>query len=96
MDFRDFPMILGKSGKYEIHPPKLCAGLVAEVPGREDHVDHAHRGRGGVREAALPVRAHLSSGVDEFCFLRPLKKCVGCSAKVGGVVPSHSVCYVVC
>ena len=21
-------MILGKSGKYEIHPPKLCASLV--------------------------------------------------------------------
>ena len=28
MGFRDFPMILGKSGKYEIHPPKLCAGIV--------------------------------------------------------------------
>ena len=28
MDFRDFPRMLGKSGKYEIHPPKLCASLV--------------------------------------------------------------------
>ena len=28
MDFRDFPMFLGKSGKYKIHPPKLCAGIV--------------------------------------------------------------------
>ena len=27
MDLRDFPHILGKSGKYEIHPPKLCASL---------------------------------------------------------------------
>ena len=27
MDFRDFPRFPGKSGKYEIHPPKLCAGL---------------------------------------------------------------------
>ena len=27
MDFHDFPRILGKSGKYEIHPPKLCASL---------------------------------------------------------------------
>ena len=27
MDFRDFPKIIGKSGKYEIHPPKLCAPL---------------------------------------------------------------------
>ena len=31
MDFRDFPMILGKSGKYEIHPPKLCAGLQEQM-----------------------------------------------------------------
>ena len=31
MDFRDFPMILGKSGKYEIHPPKLCASLVLSI-----------------------------------------------------------------
>ena len=28
MDFHDYPMILGKSGKYEIHPPKLCAGIL--------------------------------------------------------------------
>ena len=27
MEFQDFPMFLGKSGKYEIHPPKLCAGI---------------------------------------------------------------------
>jgi len=27
MDFHDFPMFLGKSGKFEIHPPKLCASL---------------------------------------------------------------------
>ena len=27
MEFQDFPRILGKSGKYEIHPPKLCASL---------------------------------------------------------------------
>ena len=27
MEFKDFPMFLGKSGKYEIHPPKLCASL---------------------------------------------------------------------
>ena len=27
MEFKDFPMFLGKSGKYEIHPPKLCAGM---------------------------------------------------------------------
>ena len=26
-EFKDFPMFLGKSGKYEIHPPKLCASL---------------------------------------------------------------------
>ena len=30
MDFHDFPKILGKSGVYFIHPPKLCAGL-AEI-----------------------------------------------------------------
>ena len=29
MEFQDFPTFLGKSGKYEIHPPKLCASLVA-------------------------------------------------------------------
>ena len=28
MEFKDFAMILGKSGKYEIHPPKLCASLI--------------------------------------------------------------------
>ena len=27
MEFKDFPRFLGKSGKYEIHPPKLCASL---------------------------------------------------------------------
>ena len=27
MESKDFPMFLGKSGKYEIHPPKLCASL---------------------------------------------------------------------
>ena len=31
MDFRDFPTILGNSGKYEIHPPKFCAGLVCDT-----------------------------------------------------------------
>ena len=36
MDFHDFPMILGKSGKYENHPPKLCASLLsAEVEPRQ-------------------------------------------------------------
>ena len=29
MDFHDFPRILGKSGVYLIHPPKICAGLCA-------------------------------------------------------------------
>ena len=31
MDFHDFPLFLGKSGKYESHPPKLCAGLSQTV-----------------------------------------------------------------
>ena len=34
MDFHDFPMILGKSGKYEIQPPELCASLLSPLPGR--------------------------------------------------------------
>ena len=32
MEFQDFPMILGKSGRYEIHPPKLCASPNAQAP----------------------------------------------------------------
>ena len=28
MEFQDFPRFLGNSGKYELHPPKLCAGLL--------------------------------------------------------------------
>ena len=28
MEFQDFPMFLEKSGKYEINPPKLCAGIL--------------------------------------------------------------------
>ena len=28
MEFQDFPRFLGKSGKYEIHLPKLCAGII--------------------------------------------------------------------
>ena len=27
IEFQDFQLFLGKSGKYEIHPPKLCARL---------------------------------------------------------------------
>ena len=33
MDFHDFLMFLGKSGKFEIHPPKLCASLGPNVSG---------------------------------------------------------------
>ena len=27
MEFKNFPRFIGKSGKYEIHSPKLCAGI---------------------------------------------------------------------
>ena len=33
MDFHDFPRFLGKSEKYEIHPPKLCASLARNSDG---------------------------------------------------------------
>ena len=37
MEFHDFPRFLRKSGKYEIHPPKLCAGLYStHDPARSD------------------------------------------------------------
>ena len=39
MNFRDFPMILGKFGKYEIHPPKLCASLAGQNGGKLDDVE---------------------------------------------------------
>ena len=45
MDFHDFPVVLGKSGKYENHPPKLCAGR------------GAGDGAGGAVRAGLPARA---------------------------------------
>ena len=50
MDFHDFPTILGRSGKYEIHPPKLCASLArytnsdtpaSGVPSRLGEIVHA-------------------------------------------------------
>ena len=31
MQFQDFPIILGKSWRYEIHPPKLCASLALDA-----------------------------------------------------------------
>ena len=34
VEFKDFPRFLGKSGKYEIHPPKLCAGIEKKAFGR--------------------------------------------------------------
>ena len=61
MIFHDFPMFPGKSGKYEIHPPKLCAsilGHVAEWKGRAAFAGGGfqraapERGRGGAGEAA--------------------------------------------
>ena len=49
MEFQDFPMILGKSGKHEIHPPKLCAGL----PGA------ARAGSGAVVATRPPSARHF-------------------------------------
>ena len=48
MEFQDFPMFLGKSGKYEIHPPKLCAGISATSPQRH-HVQVGTRFSGDTR-----------------------------------------------
>ena len=46
MEFQDFPMFLGKSGKYEIHPPKLCASLGhTRGPARERSAAPAERDR---------------------------------------------------
>ena len=60
MYFRDFPMILGESGKYEIHPPKLCAslrkweGTGSRVLHRESSVEDAVARSGPYRFASSP------------------------------------------
>ena len=61
MDFRDFPHILGKSGKYESHPPKFCPSLgeahTARAAARELGDRWAAR-RGRVRRAPRERRRH--------------------------------------
>ena len=52
MDFDDFPKVSGKSGKYQIHPPELCAGLICMPRGPRSPC-------GEVVGAALEVLAFL-------------------------------------
>ena len=54
MEFNDFPMFLGKSGKYEIHPPKLCAGI-----GRTKAAE-SFRGATRPSRASMPTRSVVS------------------------------------
>ena len=55
MEFKDFPRFLGKSGKYEIHPPKFCAGIESTHLQRcaVSEVHHCSPLRGGVPADAL-------------------------------------------
>ena len=68
MDFRDFPMVLGKSGMDLIQPPKLCAGLAhgclrrdvsintRGVPFAYGHVlSHIGLWQGGVKKLSSPL-----------------------------------------
>ena len=63
MDFHDFPMILGKSGKYEIHPPKLCASPFRTFPGMCGGGAHAREfaedRRLAVRRQPQEVEGHV-------------------------------------
>ena len=61
MDFRDFPKILGKSGKSEIHPPKFCAGQVLRYA--HEALLPAAQARDGRREGG--ARAAGGRGVRE-------------------------------
>merc|ERR1719263_171336 len=43
MAFQDFPRFPGKSGRYEIHPPKLCASLPRCVAAEDEGMQAAPR-----------------------------------------------------
>ena len=40
MEFHDFPRTHGKSGKYEIYPPNLCASLIRSMIARDTLLYH--------------------------------------------------------